>query len=155
MTHSELVEIGYKWCKNKCSVVVTEIVSVNSWGEIPDVIGFNSIGTFLLEAKTSLSDFYKDSNKDCRKIIENGMGDWRFYIAEKGLISVDKLPNGWGLIEINENKNARTVFNPFGKGNIYSKWKRNKKCQKGELQLIYSILRRLSEKKLITKENLT
>ncbi len=29
---------------------------------------------------------------------EKGMGDWRFYLCEPGVITVDDLPAGWGLL---------------------------------------------------------
>ncbi len=31
---------------------------------------------------------------------EKGMGDWRFYLCEPGVITVDDLPAGWGLLYV-------------------------------------------------------
>ncbi|BBI90438.1 hypothetical protein HYO65_gp046 [Tenacibaculum phage PTm1] len=73
----------------------------------------------------------------------DGMGDFRFFIAPKGMIKVDELPNNWGLIEVSENGKSRIKHNPFGKGNIYSSWKRNEKNIIAERQMLYSALRRL------------
>ena len=95
----------------------------------------------------------KDGKKFFRYMPDNGMGDWRFFITEKGLLSIHKLPKGWGLIEVNKNKKARIVYNPFGMGNIYSDWLRNKKHQKSELIMLCSALRRLHNKGLLTKSN--
>lgn len=148
-THKELTEIGYKWCMNRCGFAFKELVALTGHGEIPDIIGFNSNGTFLLEAKTSRSDFLNDKKKSFRIIPEFGMGDWRFYICKKDLININELPEMWGLIEVNEREKARIIFNPFGKGNIYYKWKRNKKCEVGEKRMMYSALRRIRENNLI------
>jgi len=142
-THCELVEIGYKWVLKKCGFAFKELNVLNKSGEIPDVIGFNSDGSFLLEAKASRSDYLKDKNKLFRQMPELGMGDWRFYIAPRGLISKDELPENWGLIEVNEKGKAFTTYNPFGQGNIYYLWKRCKKSVNDERQMMYSALRRL------------
>lgn len=143
MTHSELVEIGYKWVMSRCGFAFKELVTINGFGEIPDVIGFNSYGTFLLEAKVSRADFISDKKKKFRRMPHYGMGDWRFFICEKGLITKEELPPMWGLIEVNEKGRARVRFNPYGKGNIYSRWKRCKKLERSELNMLYSALRRI------------
>jgi hypothetical protein len=143
-THSELIEIGYKWCLTKCGFAFKDLVTIG--GEVPDVIGFNSEGTFLLEAKTSRSDFFNDNKKWFRRVPECGMGDWRFYICKKDMIKIEELPEMWGLIEVNEKGKARIKYNPFGKGNIYSRWKKNEKNSGGERAMLYSALRRIHEK---------
>jgi len=149
MTHKELIEISYRWSLNRCAFAFKDLVTSGWYGEVPDLIGFNSAGTFLIEAKTSRADFLQDKKKKFRRFPGFGMGDWRFFIAEKGLIEIKELPNKWGLIEVNENRKARTAYNPFGKGNIYSHWKRNDKCEGAEISMMYSALRRLQERKLI------
>ena len=151
MTHSELVEIGYKWCLTKCAFAFKELVTLES--EQPDIIGFNSNGTFLLEAKTSRADFFADKKKMFRIHSFMGMGDWRFFICPIDLILIDELPKGWGLIEVNSIGKANTVFNPYGKGNIYSNWDRLEKNERAEKSLMFSALRRLHLKKLINKIN--
>jgi hypothetical protein len=154
MSHNELVEIGYKWLDTRCGVVFKELTSLGPFREIPDVIGFISEGSFLLEAKTSRSDFFNDTKKRFRMKPHHGMGDWRFIICEKGIIEkgeVILMPGTWGLIEVNEKGKAKMRFNPFGKGNIYSNWERNEKNQVAEIQLMYSALRRLHKKGLTEK----
>jgi hypothetical protein len=120
MTHDQLVDIGYRWVIKRCGFAFKELKTIEK--EIPDVIGFRSEGTFLLEAKATRKDFLSDKNKPFRK--EGGMGDWRFYIAPKGIIDPNELPDGWGLIHVDKGK-ARVEYNPFGRGNIYSRWNRN------------------------------
>ncbi|MEN5133450.1 hypothetical protein, partial [Elizabethkingia anophelis] len=111
-SHKDLVEIGYRWVIKKCGFAFKELTCINN--EIADVIGFNSNGTFVLEAKTSKADFLKDKKKSFRKDSSIGMGDWRFFIVPKGLIKVTELPEMWGLIEVNEKGKAINTFNPFG-----------------------------------------
>lgn len=77
------------------------------------------------------------------------MGNWRFFICPKGLISKDELPWNWGLIEVNEKGKAIMVFNPFGKGNIYSNWTSQEKNEQAEKQMMFSALRRLHLRKRI------
>ncbi len=140
-SHSDLVEIGYRWVIKKCGFAFKELTCINN--EIADVIGFNSNGTFVLEAKTSRADFLKDKKKTFRKDSGIGMGDWRFFIVPKGLIKVTELPEMWGLIEVNEKGKAINTFNPFGRGNFYGMWRRNPKNKDAEMNLMYSALRRL------------
>lgn len=146
-SHSELVNLGYKWCLSRCGFAFKELVTLSS--ETPDVIGFNSNGTFLLEAKCSRSDFFADKKKSFRENPFMGMGDWRFFICEKGLIKINELPKHWGLIEVSEKGKTKVVYNPFGKGNIYGSWERNEKNIDNERKLMYSALRRLQSKKVL------
>ena len=146
-THKELVEIGYKWVLNRCGFAFKELSCINS--EIADIIGFNSNGTFLLEAKTSRADFIADKKKPFRCNPCVGMGDWRFFITQTGLIKVEELPDMWGLIEVNEKGKTFIKHNPFGQGNCYGYWKRNEKSKDAEINLMYSALRRLHIRKRI------
>lgn len=149
MIHKDLIDIGYKWCLKRCGFAFKELVTMNISGEIPDIIGFNTDGTFLLEAKISRIDFLKDKKKFFRINSECGMGDWRFFICPTGLLKKTDLPNMWGLIEVSENNKVRISYNPFGKGNIYSNWLRNKKSTSSEMKMLYSALRRLHLRKRI------
>lgn len=154
MKHADLIEIGCKWLNDKCSFVFTEIKTITD--EIPDVIGFNSSGTFLIEAKTSRADFFADKKKPFRMISENGVGDWRFFITPKHLIKIEELPLMWGLIEVDDKGKVSMVYNPFGKGNIYSLWLKNNKNTEAEKHIMFSALRRIysstNARKLIKHE---
>jgi len=101
--HFELVEAAKKWLRGKCTVVITEMASAG--GEIPDAIGWHTSWSIKIECKASRSDFLSDKNK-CHRRFGNEMGSKRFYLVPKGLISVNELPEKWGLIEYN-NKKAR------------------------------------------------
>src|ERR1700743_1391059 len=108
LTHSELVQIAYRWVlKNgSCGVAFKELVTLGS-NEIPDVIGFGAWEhSVLIECKVSRSDFLADKHKSFRKEPHLGMGNQRFYCCPTGLIKVEELPEGWGLIYVNEKGKA-------------------------------------------------
>ena len=145
-SHQDLVEIGYKWVMRRCSFAFMEMKTIGI--EIPDVIGFNTHGTFVLEAKVSRADFIADHEKSFRSVPRLATGDWRFYIAPTGLIDRFDLPLNWGLIEVDEKGRARLKDNPYGKGNMYGKWTRCAKNERAEKYILLSALRRVPEKKL-------
>lgn len=105
-THSQLVEIAYKWVLKNGSVgfAFKELKSLDA--EIPDVIGFGSWESVLIEVKVSRSDFLADKKKPHRA---KGMGNWRFYCCPKGMIKAAELPEKWGLIYVDEKGKARIV----------------------------------------------
>lgn len=118
-THKQLIPIAYRWVlKNgSCGVAFKELNSLASNGEYPDVIGFGSWGrSVLIEVKVSRSDFLCDKKKSFRKNPEKGMGRYRYYCCPTGLIKQNELPNGWGLIYVDDKGKAKCVFNP------YSRW---------------------------------
>ena len=69
MTHEQIVVIAGKWLKKheqnivipNCSLVLTELVAATTSGEIPDVIGWCSWISVLIEVKTSRADYFRDS----------------------------------------------------------------------------------------------
>lgn len=105
MTHKQLVDIGYRWVL-KCGGATVAFRELHSMArEIPDVIGFNSWESVLIECKASRADFLQDKKKPHR---DKGMGNWRFYCCPKGLIRPDELPEKWGLIYVTGGR-ARVV----------------------------------------------
>jgi len=144
-THSELCDIGEKYLRKTigCKVTAKEIKSMIN--EEPDVIGFKSCHSFLLEAKTSKSDFLADKKKPFRINSQEGIGDFRYYICEKGLIKIEDLPPKWGLIYVNQKCKARLVCG--NKQNVYSvsKWKMKKDIN-AEWYILFSLARRVCYK---------
>lgn len=121
--HQKLCEIGARFLKRPesgnghgCHFTVIEPAC---YGENPDVFGvrhgtFGSyehngviyptgydVGTVVLEAKTSRSDFLADRKKPHRMQPDTGMGKWRYYICPTDLIKPNELPEKWGLIYVN------------------------------------------------------
>jgi hypothetical protein len=73
-------------------------------GEIPDAIGFRTAaadeGSVVVEVKVSRGDYLADRAKAHRQDGALGMGLYRYYMAPEGIISVQELPAGWGLVEV-------------------------------------------------------
>ncbi len=101
-THKQLVGVAYRYLMNQfgCHVVLAELAS-SSPGEIPDAIGwqYGSAST-LIECKVSRSDFLADKHKPFRVQVEQGVGLFRYYMAPKGLLVPEEMPDGWGLLQV-------------------------------------------------------
>jgi len=83
----------------RCGVVLSEQACVS--GEMPDAIGWKKAShSVLVECKVSRSDFLADRDKPFRQKPESGVGCERFYLAPHGLIRVEELPVGWGLLAV-------------------------------------------------------
>lgn len=106
MTHKELVEIGYKWLLKNGGVGVAFKELKSTAQEIPDVIGFDSWKSIVIECKASRSDFLQDKKKTHRS---RGMGTFRFYCCPKDMIKENELPEKWGLLYVAENGKCRVV----------------------------------------------
>lgn len=152
MKHSELVEIAYKWLLKFGSVGVAfkELKSMDR--EIPDVIGFGAWSSKVIEVKVSRSDFIKDKSKSHR-VDGRGMGTYRYYCCPTGLISVEELPEKWGLIYVSENGKATCIYDPEkDRGRYDTTLRRWSKCNKflrdieAEQRVMYCALRKLQLK---------
>lgn len=107
MTHKELVERAAKWLKNtrKCPLVVTEIAVSYGTNEIPDALGWRyARHTTLVECKASRADFQRDKKKVFRQFWDMGCGQQRFFMTPPDLVTVDELPEGWGLLYCHPHK---------------------------------------------------
>ena len=113
MTHGELVSMAaQKLKKMRCLPICTEMTALTATGEIPDAIGWRAWESIMFECKASRADFLKDRDKPFRVCPESGVGDWRFYLTNPGVIhSSDELPDGWGCYEVIEGK----IIHKFGK----------------------------------------
>jgi len=100
MTHSQLVERAVRWLRwYRCGVVLSEQACTS--GEMPDAIGWKqACRSVLVECKVSRADFLADRAKPFRLKPEKGVGSERFYLTPPGLMKVEELPAGWGLLEL-------------------------------------------------------
>ena len=106
--HSELVDIAEKWLYSVgCSFVLKELTTMAE--ETPDDIGFREGISILVECKTSKTDFKKDAKKIFRRGPKKGMGDHRFYLCPEGVIKPDEIPEGFGLIYVNEKGKTKVI----------------------------------------------
>jgi hypothetical protein len=136
MTHDELIEIGRKWLlkpwlHSVCSVVITDLTTGAT--ETPDVLGWNSHQSILVECKCSRSDFKADSKKYFRQIPSEGVGRFRYYLAPKDMIKPHEVPGGWGLIEVDNKRGVRVEKS----SDMFAANERN------EIAILLSLLRRL------------
>ena len=102
MSHAELVKRAVRWLRGsqRCIVAVGEFSCMT--GEVPDAIGWKPSGaSILVECKTSLSDFYADSQKAWRRHPGIGVGATRYYLTPRDLLGpANRIPDGWGLLEV-------------------------------------------------------
>jgi hypothetical protein len=106
---------------------------VHRASETPDVIGWHSGFTTLIECKISRTDFKADAKKFFRAQPEMGIGYYRYYLAPKGLIDADELPDQWGLIEVKNGKTkVKVPSEPWYESNL-----------RGEVSMLLSLIRRL------------
>ncbi|EJM8367250.1 ead/Ea22-like family protein [Salmonella enterica] len=113
------------------------------YGERPDAIGFRGGVSCLIEVKCSRSDLRADMKKRFRVAPEKGMGDWRFYLSEPGIIEVSDLPDGWGLLHVIDGQ-VRKIHGWKDNAMWLRREKKPFKANKlAECAYMYSALRRL------------
>ncbi|MDR0472327.1 MAG: hypothetical protein LBH43_01455 [Treponema sp.] len=147
ITHKELIRLGRAWCIKPyaqnaehghagCTVVITEI-SANTWSmEIPDILGFCSKASILIECKASRTDFLRDKDKVFRNpsVANMAMGSQRWYLAPFGIIKKEEVSDGWGLLEVHRYHDIHvSVFARIQEKN----WK-------SEQNILISVMRRLN-----------
>lgn len=144
MNHKELTLKSSRWLKKhsqnavipNCSTIATEISCANATGEIPDVIGWCSWTSVLIEVKVSRSDFKRDAKKIFREYQDMGMGEFRYYICPIDLIKIDELLPYWGLLYCSKDWNIE----------IIKKAERQQANLQSERTLLLSLLRRKNNK---------
>lgn len=117
ITHDRLVVVAGKWLKKKpkynitipnCNIILMDMHTAHIGR--PDVIGFSSGMSVLLEVKVSRGDFLADRNKKLRKDPSTEVGDIRYYVCPKGMIEPDELPHKWGLLYYDNETNEFEVI---------------------------------------------
>lgn len=143
MTHDELCQLAFRYLKNNGFGVVfhDKFRALTPSGEQPDAMGFRNGTSCLIECKTSRADFLKDRKKRFRIDPKLGMGDWRLYLAPKGLIKRMDLPEGWGLLETDGKRVYKTLGWPKNTEWISKKPFTGNKMN--EQAYMYSALRRM------------
>ena len=107
-THKELVALGVRYLYRKCGGIVFYEFQSRA-GENPDVIGWRSGRSILIECKISRADFLRDRHKPVRRVPEIGMGAERYYLCPEGMVKPDELPTGWGLLHALPDKRYPTA----------------------------------------------
>ena len=141
MNHQELCDAAVKWLKTyRCYVVAKELKT--SIQEIPDAIGFNSSYSVLIECKTSHKDFIVDEKKPFRDH-GCGLGDYRYYFCEPGIISIDEVKGKWGLIYIYKSGKCKVMKGKPGNSTFSDEYKFDTD-KRAEHLFLYSLCRRMS-----------
>lgn len=104
-THTNLCQRGGKWLTKhsqnvlvpNCSIVAVELFTQVE-NEMPDIIGWCSWCSIMIEVKVQRSDFLHDFKKPFRQICTDGVGELRFYLCPENLIKETELPENWGLL---------------------------------------------------------
>ncbi len=135
MTHSKLVLLAVRWLRRyRCGVVLSEQACIS--GEMPDAIGWKkACHSVLVESKVSRADFLADRNKPFREKPGTGVGCERYYLAPRGLIRMEELPAGWGLLEVSGNEIERVK--------VSAKNLRSASGFENEMNLLLASLRRV------------
>ena len=83
--------------------------------ENTDVWATNGECSIVVEVKTSRADFLKDGKKWHRAetMRDYQSGNYRYFLAPKGLIKPEDLPSGWGLLEWDGKAIERVVPSEF------------------------------------------
>jgi hypothetical protein len=104
MTHAQLVDKAVAWLRRYgCGIILSEQACAS--GEVPDAIGWKrACHSVLVECKISRADFLADRAKPFRLKPSSGVGSERFYLSPRGLLSVNDLPLGWGLLEYHDRR---------------------------------------------------
>jgi len=131
-THARGVELARRWLARRCPVVITEMATGNY--EEPDAIGWRGARSILVEVKAARADFCADARKPFRRWPEFGMGEQRHFLTPPGLVTVDELPAGWGLLEVGPRGGIREVCPPTT---------RDAYCWQSEVRLLLSTVRRI------------
>ena len=142
ITHDDLCLMAEKFLTKQGFGVVfhDKFKAATSTGEQPDCLGFRSGISCLVECKTSKSDFLADKRKKFRLDPSIGLGDWRFFLTPKGLLTVDELPAGWGLLETDGKRIYKVHSFPNNTGWFDKPFIGNKQA---ECDYMYSALRRM------------
>ena len=117
MADKKLTICASKWLKKhtqniivpNCSLVVSELVARTESGEIPDILGWCSHTSVLIEVKVSKADFIRDKNKVFREFPEKGLGELRYYVCPEGLIKEYEIPPNWGLLYADEKMKIKII----------------------------------------------
>lgn len=104
LSHSDLIDRGLEFVKANYDDYAQCYRDLDpQYGERPDGLVLLASGiVHIVEAKTALADFRADKKKRSRSEPARGVGDFRWYVAEAGVIPRDELPHGWGLILADE-----------------------------------------------------
>lgn len=99
--HDTLLAHTLTWCRGQDQQII--LAELPAGRIIPDVLAFESPyrpTCTLFEVKVSRSDFHADRKKPLHKRPDEFPGQFRYYVTPPGLVTVEELPERWGLLEV-------------------------------------------------------
>lgn len=141
--HDELTLLGAKWLRKhyrnievpNCKEIAVDLNTATKTGEKPDVIGWCSWASVLIESKVSRSDFLAEKKKHFRINPNTGVGNFRYYLVPDGLIDKHEIPDEWGLLYYNPKSGIEII-------KVASEVKSNLDCERTILLSLMDRLRK-------------
>lgn len=143
ISHSELIQKAGKWLKHhkdgnciipNCSFILAELVALTHTGETPDILGFSTNQSVMIEVKVSRSDFLNDKKKMFRGFDDYGMGQHKYYCCPESMIKPEEIPDNWGLLYWTGKRIKIEKYGKWQEANLIS-----------ERTMLLSVIRRLKE----------
>jgi hypothetical protein len=172
MTHNDLCDIAVRWLKRPysqrgpgCACAFKEVASVSgreradAWGYAYNYGG----GSNLVEVKMTRGDFLSDRKKPHRQQPEKGMGEFRYYMCPEGVITINDLPDRWGLLVVNKRGHVKPMAGAitvpmvmgYAGGHIMQQWRFEDYNHRREANMMAYLLHRVgSPEELIERERL-
>lgn len=165
MTHNYLSNVACSWLKRPmsskgpaCQIAMVEVGGLYG-GERADAWGYRwgyNGGSVLVEVKVSRSDFLADAKKPHRNGEVLGMGTYRYYMCPEGIITLDDLPHGWGLLWVNSRGHVKLLaghvcmlISHNGRG-AETVWAHQKNDQL-ELEMMAHVLSRIGDPEVMNR----
>lgn len=152
LEHDQLVCLGSTWLKKQGFAVIATEITASGSREQPDVIGFRSQCSAIIEAKVSRADFLADRRKPERAAEGKGLGVYRFYLCPERVIEPEDLPPKWGLLHA-RGRTVIEISRPLGNiwpapGAQVGNWPdyQHDPCMHKERAVLFSIARRLASR---------
>lgn len=140
--HEEIVAASVRWLRrNGCAAILCDPFKAGL-REQPDAIGWRDGISLVVEVKASRSDFLADAKKPHRIDPADAVGDWRFYAAPAGVVKVEDLSAGWGLLEWDGRCLKPSHGVPLGNCNWHGAPFRDTSNKRAETQLLVSAIHR-------------
>ena len=157
MTHAELNQVALRWLRRPernrgpgCLMALSE-VSADSAGERADAWGYrfgSECASVVVEVKVSRADFLRDKKKRHRQT--GGFGDYRYFMCPEGMITLDDLPERWGLLWVSGAGQVKVlgghvcvqISEVDGEGRGLTSLWRHDCCVRSERQMLSLLLQR-------------
>lgn len=113
--HKELKKYGMFYLKDKVIDIVAKEVKFRNIRCIADVVGVNlkRKEVRVIEVKVTREDYFRDTKLFDEKTSYFNHAHYSYLLTPKNLIQVNELPDGYGLLWLNENNEIEVVKKPI------------------------------------------